>query len=96
MRLNVEISRLALKDLDDIWVYTAEQWSIQQANKYYKEIFEVINEICTNSALGIPIDDIKRGHRKIHVKSHMIIYKVQQKTIYVDRILHQKMDYDNN
>ncbi len=40
MRLNFEISRLALKDLDDIWAYTAEQWSKQQANKYYKEILK--------------------------------------------------------
>ncbi len=96
MKLNFEISRLALKDLDDIWVYTAEQWSIQQANKYYKEIFIVINEICTHSEIGIPIDDIKKGHRKIPIKSHLIIYKVKQQTICVDRILHQKMDYDNN
>ena len=93
---NFEVSKLALKDLEDIWGYTVEHWSIQQANKYYKEIFEVINEICSNSEIGIPIDDIKRGHRKIPIKSHLIIYKVKQQTIYIDRILHQKMDYDNN
>ncbi len=27
MKLNFVLSRLALKDLDEIWDYTAEQWS---------------------------------------------------------------------
>ena len=96
MMFNFEISRLALQDLDDIWEYTAEHWSKQQANKYYKEIFETINEICNNSEIGRPIDDIKYGHRRINVKSHMIIYKIKKDIIYIDRILHQKMDIDRH
>lgn len=96
MIFDFEISNLALKDIDDIWEYTAKHWSKQQANKYYKDIFEVINEICRNKASGKPIDDIKKGHRRINVKSHMIIYKVQEETIYIDRILHQKMDIEQH
>ncbi len=33
--LKYEISELALEDLDNIWEYTDEQWSNEQANKYY-------------------------------------------------------------
>lgn len=94
--LNFEISKLAIKDIDDIWVFTSELWSKQQANKYYKEIFEVINEICKNSEIGKLIDDIKRGHRIINLKSHMIIYKIKREIIYIDRILHQKMDIEKH
>lgn len=96
MIFDFEISNLALKDIDDIWEYTAKHWSKQQANKYYKDIFEVINEICRNTASGKPIDHIKKGHRRINVNSHMIIYKVQEETIYIDRILHQKMDIEQH
>lgn len=96
MKFNFEISRLALKDLDEIWEYTAEHWSKQQANKYFKEIILVINKICNNSEIGKPIDDIKIGHRRINVKSHMIIYKIKKEIIYIDRILHQKMDIDEH
>jgi toxin ParE1/3/4 len=39
MKLKLEISELALEDLDNIWEYTVEEWSIEQANKYYNEIF---------------------------------------------------------
>ena len=34
MKLKFEISELALEDLDNIWEYTVEQWSNEQANKY--------------------------------------------------------------
>jgi toxin ParE1/3/4 len=92
MKFNFEISRLALEDLDNIWNYTAQQWSKEQANIYYNEIFAVINKICEQTDIGNPIDEIKKGHRRSNVKSHMIIYKVKGKAIYIDRILHQKMD----
>ena len=96
MKLKFEISELALEDLDNIWEYTVEQWSNEQANKYYNEIFLAIDKICENSDTCKSIDEIKKGHRRTNVKSHMIIYKVKGSTIYIDRILHQKMDIEKN
>ena len=96
MKLKFEISQLALEDLDNIWEYSVEQWSNEQGNKYYNEIFLAIDKICENSDIGTPIDEIKKGHRRTIVKSHMIIYKVKGSTIYIDRILHQKMDIEKN
>jgi toxin ParE1/3/4 len=52
MIFNFELSRLALMDLEEIWLYTSKIWSKQQANKYYEEIFKVINEICNNVKSG--------------------------------------------
>ncbi len=92
MKLSFELSSLALKDLEGIWDYTAEQWSKEQANKYYMQIFTAINNICSNPKVGTTIDEIKKDHRKIIVKSHMIIFKKKSDTIYIDRILHQRMD----
>ncbi len=34
MKLNIEISRIALADLNNIREYTPEQWSKEQADKY--------------------------------------------------------------
>ena len=94
MKFNFEISTLALEYLDNIFKYTVKQWSKEQANKYYGEIFAAIDKICENSDTGKTIDEIKKGHRRTNVKSHMIIYKVKQTTVYIDRILHQKMDIE--
>jgi Plasmid stabilization system protein len=30
------ISEEALKDIDNIWLYTAESWSLEQADRYVK------------------------------------------------------------
>ncbi len=96
MVFSYEISKLALKDLDSIWLYTSDQWSKQQANKYFREIFQSIDHICKNAEMGKPIDEVKKGHRRLNVKSHMIIYKITEKKNFIDRILHQQMDIDQH
>ena len=94
--LRFEISELALDDLDKIWEFTAEQWSNEQANRYYNEIFSAIGKICENADIGKPIDDVKKGHRRTIVRSHMIIYKTIGTIVFIDRILHQKMDVEKH
>ncbi|MBK8701936.1 MAG: type II toxin-antitoxin system RelE/ParE family toxin [Saprospiraceae bacterium] len=95
MKLKYELSQLALKDAESIWQYTAEKWSVKQANIYYKQIFEEIDFICKNPLCGKSIKEIKEQHRSKFVNVHMIIYKVHENKILIDRILHQKMDIDN-
>jgi len=92
MKLAYEISKIALNDLDEIWNYTAKEWSVNQANTYYKQILSTIDQICSNPDLGRTIDEIKQGHRGMNTNFHMIIYKTSKTKLYVDRILHQKMD----
>ena len=96
MKLSFEISKLALADLENIWEYTVEQWSIEQANKYYNDIFSAIMYLCENPDSGKPVDEIKIGHRRLNVKSHMILYKIKKETILIDRVLHQRMDIERH
>lgn len=95
MKLNYQLSKLALDDLEDIWEYTFETWSKTQANRYYKEIIQGIDVICKNPEIGKSIEEIKSNHRIRKVKFHLIVYKVKNNIIFVDRILHERMDIDN-
>ena len=36
------ISKEALKDIDTIWLYTLEKWSLEQADRYYNLIIDEI------------------------------------------------------
>lgn len=92
MKFNYKISRLALEDIDSIWEFTVQNWSIEQAEKYYKEIFMAIDSVCQNPKTGESIKEIKESHRKFLVGSHMIIYQQINDTVLVDRVLHQRMD----
>jgi toxin ParE1/3/4 len=83
----------AVKDLEEIWSYTKQKWSLEQADRYYNLIIDEIEFISSNPLLGRSIEYIKEGYRSTKVKSHVVFYKQHDKdTILIVRILHQSMD----
>ncbi|MDH7461380.1 type II toxin-antitoxin system RelE/ParE family toxin [Chitinophagaceae bacterium 26-R-25] len=89
------ISKDALSDLNEIWLYTLERWSADQADRYYNLIFDEINFICNNPNAGKSKEHIRKGYRASKVKSHLIFYRVVNEVIEVIRILHENMDIEN-
>ncbi|WP_462254475.1 type II toxin-antitoxin system RelE/ParE family toxin [Ferruginibacter sp.] len=89
------ISKKAVADLEEIWLYTVEKWSLDQADRYYNLIFDEINYICRNSNSGKSMEHIRKGYRASKVKSHFIFYRIVNDTIEVIRILHERMDIGN-
>ncbi len=94
MNLKYELSELAQLDLEDIWLFTVKTWSINQANKYYDLIFEEIDAICKNPNIGRPIDNVKANYKIRYIQSHLIVYKVKNNKIWIDRVLHKRMDFE--
>ena len=94
MSFTYEISNLAQQDLEDIWIYTFENWSLSQADKYYELMIKEFDRICKDPEIGFPIDYVKLGHRTIPIKSHIIVYKMKASKIWVDRILHKNRDLE--
>lgn len=94
MKFEYEWSQLALKDINNIWNYSRENWSISQANIYYEQIFDEIEKNCFNLLKGRAIQQIKSDHRIVNVKSHLIVFKVEKEKVFVDRILHKIMDIE--
>ena len=90
------ISNKAIEDLNKIWLYTFENWSIEQADRYYKLVFDEIDFICEKPAIGMSIDHIKIGYRMARVMSHLIFYReAEDNVIEVVRILHKRMDIES-
>jgi len=87
------ISEQADKDLEDIWLYTYQNWSVEQADRYFNLIIDEIKHISNNVKGGKSIDHIKVGYRVSKVKSHLIFYKESiEFNIEIIRILHERMD----
>jgi toxin ParE1/3/4 len=85
----------AVNDLEEIWSYTKQKWSLEQADRYYNLIIDEIEFISSNPPLGRSIDYIKEGYRSTKVKSHVVFYKQHEDdTILIVRILHQSMDIE--
>lgn len=90
------ISEKANEDIEKIWLYTYENWSLEQADRYYNLILDEIEFIAENFESDKSVDYIKKGYRTTLVKSHIIFYKKSRLNIIeIIRVLHQKMDVEN-
>jgi len=92
------ISKEAKIDLENIWLYTFENWSQAQADRYVNLVFEEIELISEEPLTGIDYSHVRKGYYKTRVKSHFIFYRINEKLeeIEVIRILHQQMDIDSH
>ncbi len=89
------ISKRAVSDLEEIWLYTFNTWSVEQADRYYSLIIDEIEYICRNIDSGKSMNFVRKGYRASKVKSHLIFYRVYNDTVEIIRILHERMDIDN-
>lgn len=96
MNKRYRISEKAILDLEKIWFYTFNKWSIEQADRYHKLIIEEIDFISTHFELCRNMDHVRSGYRMSKVKSHLIFCKkTKDDVIEIIRILHQSMDIEN-
>lgn len=86
----------SLPRLENIWLYTFENWSKTQADNYIKLIISEIERLAENLKSRENYETIKKGYFRSRIKSHFIFYKNNSKIkkIEIIRILHQRMDVD--
>lgn len=83
----------AVEDLSAIWNYTLENWSENQADKYYHQLLSSCKEIAENPKLGKEYDILNRGIKGFKFGQHIIFYSIISKNeIEIIRILHGMMD----
>ena len=81
----------ARADLEEIWLYTLEAWSLDQADIYINDITRVFEGSAKGTISGRFVD-VQEGYLKYPVGSHMTYYRRFPSHIDVVRILHQRMD----
>ncbi|TRX38377.1 type II toxin-antitoxin system RelE/ParE family toxin [Flavobacterium restrictum] len=90
------ISEKALEDINNIWIYTADNWSVEQANRYYNLIIDEIEYIVANFDMACDFGKIRKSYKYSKVKSHLIFFKKDKTNeIEVVRVLHERMDIEN-
>ncbi len=90
------INEKALDDINKIWIYTEENWSEEQADRYYNLIFDEIDYIVSNFEMARDFENIRKNYKYSKVKSHYIFFKkTKANEIEIIRILHERMDIEN-
>lgn len=87
---------LAVADLEAIWVYTVEQWGVEQAERYLKSLFACFEDLAENPQLGRQRDEVKAGYRSFPQGRHVVFYLVVPAGIEVIGIVHQSADVDTH
>lgn len=92
-----KVSKEAQIDIENIWLYTFDRWSIEQADRYFNLILDEIEYLAQNPTSGKDYSHIRKGYYRAKVKSHFIFYRIDLKEnqIEIIRILHQQMDIEN-
>lgn len=91
-----KLTNNAVKDLSDIWNYTIYEWSDSQADKYYKLILNACSAIAKKPNKGRAYEEIYPDLKGKKVSKHIIFYRIiDDNSIGVTRILHERMDIKN-
>lgn len=96
--MNYKISKQAEIDLENIWLYTLEEWSAEQADYYYDSVMDEIEYLSQNPKSGKDYSEIRKGYFRSQVKSHFIFFRInlEEEKLEIIRILHQQMDIESH
>jgi toxin ParE1/3/4 len=86
----------AVDDLTQIWNYTANKWSENQADNYYSMLLVHCDELASNPDLGKNYSEVAPNLLGFKAGRHIIFYsKNETDVLEIIRILHGQMDLRN-
>ena len=85
------LSPLAEIDLEEIWFYTFQNWSLAQAESYHRDLVAAFEGLASGTKRGRDVD-VRPNYLKCPVGSHMIYFRNSDDQIKVIRVLNQRQD----
>jgi toxin ParE1/3/4 len=84
----------AERDLEGIWTYTSQRWSVAQAERYTDELIGTLAELAESpvDTQSQACDYIRQGYRRSRVGRHVVYYRLALYGVAIIRILHERMD----
>jgi toxin ParE1/3/4 len=92
MNRRLRLSLAASADLDDIWVYVAQEGSEGAANRLVDAITERFPALLVMPGSGRKRDEVRRGLRSHPAGNYVIYYREMKGGIEIVRILHGTRD----
>jgi len=88
----LSVTPRAESDLIEIWVYTCEEWGVDQADSYLDRLAAGIQRLIDHPSPGANCDHVFPGYRRLQVEYHAVFYRLPGSEVLVVRILHEDMD----
>lgn len=82
-------------DIEGIWDYSAENWGLEQADRYTDEICDACHALASGRKFGRPTN-VRPGYRKCSTGSHVIYFRDRGDWLEIVRILHVAQDAERH
>jgi toxin ParE1/3/4 len=89
------LSPLAETDLEEIWLYTFKNWSMEQADSYHRSFVETFECLAKGTKRGRPAG-VLPDFQKYLCGSHVIYFLDHTSTLDIIRVLHQRQDAEKH
>ena len=94
--MTLDFTEAALSDLQSIRNYTLETWGAEQEQLYLDSLWDKFEEIPGDPGRWRHRDDLFPGCQIAAQGKHVILFRIQGKTLQVVRILHSAMDFSRH
>lgn len=85
------LSPMAETDLEEIWLYTLKNWSVEQADTYIGSLVTAFEALAAGTKRGRSAN-VRPNYQKYLCGSHMIYFLDYSTRLDIIRILHQRQD----
>ena len=93
---HVVLSDRAKSDLLQIYKSGVTAWGRNRANDYYDQITARLNEVAEFPDIGPNRPEISDDAQTLLVNKHILLYEASADQIHVLRVLHVRMDLEQN
>jgi len=90
--LKLSVTPKAESDLIGIWMYTCEEWGVEQADIYLDQLAAGMRQLIEHPSLGLDYAHVFPGYRRLQIEHHAAFYQVLESEVLVVRVLHADMD----
>ena len=89
--MKFQLSRQAVNDLREIWLYSEENWGIAKADEYLRMVEGQMEVIVGQATAGKELQGLS-GYLKQSAGRHIIVFRRDEDGVVIVRVLHERMD----
>ena len=94
--LRIVNSELAAVDLLEVWLNTAEEWNISQADGHLAQLSNTLKNLMDHTEIRKDRSDLRKGYRSLSINHHLAFYRLVGDEIQIMRVLHESVDLEKH
>lgn len=91
--MRLDLSKAAQRDIDEMHAYGLKVFGRTVADDYSRQLLDLLDVLQENPRMGIVRAGFKAELRTLRYRSHLVFYRISQRGIRIQRILHGSQNW---